>query len=170
MYLYNGKERRGNTAVGTMLRRTSILTLMLFSACGGSSGGTDRSNVLMDVTGRWSGEVERDAERSCVPPADQSVDLNGRRFTFDVQPLRSDGLKVVVDQDGVHYEQYYQNGITDGEFSVNSTAQDFTQRTPTGPTAVNFLPNDGETADVEVLVSYNRFCTVYFRGEFEQES
>lgn len=142
-------------------------TLLTFlSACGGGSS----NSSVKDITGTWTGTIQLDQEKSCVPPESQFLNLSGKTYTLEVSPLDAENRKVVIDQTGALYEQYYPFGIQDGEFSVNSTEQDFTSRTPTGPTGLSFPPNDGQTADVEVSVTYNRFCTVYFVGEFHREN
>lgn len=152
----------------TFMKLISILNIILITtltSCGGSSSS---SNNNVDITGRWSGQVKLDQERSCTPPADQFVNLSNQNYTFDVSSLDTENRLVVIDQQGNMYEQFFPDGIQNGEFSVVSLNQDFTARLPTGPTSIYFSPNDGTSADVEVNVTYNRFCTVIFVGDFQK--
>lgn len=139
-----------------------ILTVSILQGCG---SGSARLRVK-DISGRWSGRVALDQARSCSVPANEAVDLDGAEYTLMLEPLDGEQRKLVVDQDGNQYEQYFPDGIQDGEFSVVSLTQDFTETTPTAPTSIAFMPNDGEEAAVEVRVTYNRFCTVIFTGSF----
>lgn len=143
----------------------TLLVILIFSilSCGGSGGG---SNV--DYAGRWIGQVQLDQKRSCVPPSDQFVDLSNKEYTFTVSDLDEENYLRVVDQEGKIYEQFFPNGIHNGEFSVNAIEQNLNFQPPTGATSIYFPPNDGESVDGEVYVFYNRFCTVYFVGNFRK--
>lgn len=143
-----------------------VMTAFVLSGCGGESG-----SPVTDITGRWTGTVEKDQSKknNCVPLSHPALDLSGREYIFDLEPLDAQKRKVVTDQNGARYEQYYPQGIKDGEFSVNAMGQDFNVQIPTAPTALYFQPNDGRSAIVEVYVTYNRFCTTYFVGTFRRQ-
>jgi len=133
-----------------------ISAIIFFASCGGNSDETEISMV-----GQWTGSVALDKDISCVPTDDSGLDASGN-YILNVEPLQADGLQIVTDQNGGRYEQYYKNGIENGELTVLN----FDEGLATIPTAISFLPNNGEIATVQVLVFYNRFCTTTFIGKF----